>query len=319
MQPRVSIVMPCYNGAAHLARSVGSVLAQTMPDWELLLIDDGSTDDSRKLAADMARSDGRIHAISQANAGAVAARNRGLAEATGQYIAFLDADDTWHPEFLQVMLGALDDRPGFDIAYCGWQNIGLGGGRDHPYLPPDYEVKGKLECLVRSCPWPIHGVLLRRSLFENGVRFDQTLATSEDYDLWLRLGTKHRILRVPRVLAFYHHHDTVSRLTADKSQVALNHLAVQQKFLRSNPVVAAELGRRRMRELTLDPLLKRGFDAYWKRDLDAARTIFREVMRHGYGSPKDWTYMLPAWLPASWHRWLLARRDGTGSDPVHDA
>jgi glycosyltransferase involved in cell wall biosynthesis len=310
MRPRVSIIMPCYNGAVHLARSVGSLRAQTVGDWELLLIDDGSTDDSRVVAEGLALVDARIRPFSQARAGAVAARNRGLSAATGRHVAFLDSDDTWHPEFLQAMLGALDENPGFDMAYCGWQNIGLGGGRDLPYVPPDYEIEGKVESLMRSCPWPIHGVLLRSVLFENGARFDQALVTSEDYDLWLRLGTVHRMLRVPRVLAFYHHHDAGPRLTDDKGRVALNHLRVQQKFLAINPAIAASLGRRRVRELTLGQLLKCGFDAYWRRDLETARSIFRVVARHGYGGPKDWLYMLPAWLPESWHRNLLARRDG---------
>lgn len=305
----VSIVMPCYNGAAHLAGSIGSVQAQTYPDWELLVVDDGSGDDSSTIVQTLAANDSRIRPISQIRAGAVAARNRGLAEAVGRHVAFLDADDTWHPEFLQAMVGALDDHPDFDIAYCGWQNIGLGSGRDQPYLPPDYEAIGKVESLVRSCPWPIHGVLLRRSLLDGGVQFDQSLVTSEDYELWLRLGCEHRLLRVPRVLAYYHHHTVGPRLTDDRARAALNHLRVQQNFLRSHPEIATQLGRRRVRDLTLGPLLRRGFEAYWRRDLSTARTIFRAVAQRGYGSPKDWLYMLPAWLPESWHRALLRRRD----------
>ena len=309
-RPRVSIVMPCYNGAGHLARSVGSVLAQTCPDWELVLVDDGSTDGSAPLIDQLALQHGRIRPVHQPNGGVVAARNAGIALCRGDFIGFLDADDRWHTEFLSTMLAALDGQPDAGIAYCGWQNVGLGPGRDDPYLPPDYEAVGKLAALLKSCPWPIHGALVRRTLFERHGGFDSGFNTSEDFDLWLRMGLSTRLLLVPKVMAYYQHH-AGERLTSDPVRMALDHLKAQQKFLRAHGALVAPLGQRRIRELTIGSLLHRGYVAYWRRDLQAARTIFREVTRHGYGGPKDWFYMLPAWLPESWHRLLLARRDAS--------
>ena len=311
MRPRDSIIMPCFNGATHLAQSVGSVLAQDMTDWELILIDDGSTDNSRAVIEDFARRDSRIKPLHQPNAGLVATRNRGLGTAVGEHIGFLDADDTWHPQFLSALVGALASRADAGIAYCGWQNIGLGAGRDSPYIPPNYEGGDKIDSLLRTCPWPVHGALVRASLFREAGHFDESLTACEDYDLWLRLASVHRLVLVPQVLAYYHHHGG-EQMTRNKSLIALNHLRAQEKFLHANPSVITKLGRRRIRELTSGGLLRRGYATYWSRDLPAARTIFRQVMRHRYGSPKDWLYMLPAWLPETWHRWLLRQRDRAG-------
>jgi hypothetical protein len=209
------------------------------------------------------------------------------------------------------MVGALESRVDAGIAYCGWQNIGLGPGRDIPYVPPDYENGNKFEALLRACPWPIHGALVRRAHFRVAGDFDTSLSTSEDYDLWLRLASVYRLARVPRVLAYYHHHDG-NHLTGDKGRVALNHLRAQEKFLFTHAKMIKQLGRRRIRKLTLGELLHRGYIAYWKRDLPAARTIFRQVMKHWYGRPMDWLYMLPSWLPENCHRRLLEWREAAG-------
>ncbi|MBW8306761.1 MAG: glycosyltransferase [Thiobacillus sp.] len=308
MKPKVSIVMPCYNAAAHLQTSIGSVLAQTLQDWELIIVDDGSTDDSWQTLQKLVQADSRIRVFQQANAGAAAARNRALHEARGAYTAFLDSDDAWHPEFLEAMLTALDSDPDAGIAYCGWQNIGLGKGRDEPFIPPEYENSEKIESLLGGCRWPIHGALVRTHIIMDANCFDENLSSCMDYDLWLRLGTTHPLVRVPRVLAYYHHHGG-EQITHNRARIALNHWRVQRKFLRATPSVIDSLGKQRVRALTVGELLKRGYACYWKRDLLAARQIFRTVMKQGYGTPTDWKYMLPAWLPISWYQRLIGLRD----------
>ncbi len=304
MSVLTSIVMPCYNAAPHLARSVGSVLAQTLGNWELVIVDDGSTDNSWHELQRLANVEPRIRGYRQANAGAAAARNHALREARGDYIAFLDADDTWHPEFLESMQAALQNASGHDLAYCGWQNLGLGGGRDTPFVPPDYEDGHKVEALLGGCRWPIHAALASAEAIRASGGFDERLSSCMDYDLWLRLGTVHRLIRVPRVLAYYHHH-AGEQITKNRARIALNHWRAQQKFLDANPALADRLGVERIRELTAGELLRRGFECYWKRDLVAARTIFRAVMKERYGTAQDWKYMLPSLLPESLHRRLI--------------
>lgn len=304
MQPTVSIIMPCYNAAEHLPRSVGSVQAQTLPDWELIIVDDGSKDQSWETLQGLAASDRRIRVFRQDNAGAASARNHGLREARGAYTAFLDADDTWHPDFLGAMVAALSMDPDAGIAYCGWQNLGLDKGRDDPFIPPDYEGPGKTEHLLGGCRWPIHGALVRSQLIQDIGCFDETLSSCMDYDLWLRLGTRHRLVRVPRVLAYYHHHGG-DQITRNRARIALNHWRAQMKYLHANPEVIRTLGKQRVSQLTCGELLRRGYTSYWKRDLPAARKIFRAVMKQGYGSLRDWRYMLPALLPEALHRRII--------------
>jgi glycosyltransferase involved in cell wall biosynthesis len=304
MHPSVTVVMPCYNASSFLLASVGSVRDQTHAAWELVIVDDGSTDDSQQVLQELALSDSRIRVLQQSKTGAAATRNRALKEAHGDHIAFLDADDTWHPEFLSSMLSALAAHPEAGIAYCGWQNIGLGKQQDEPFVPPEYEDGDKIEFLLGGCRWPIHGALVRSQIIKDAGCFDETLSSCMDYDLWLRIGTIHRLVRVPRVLAFYHHHGG-EQITRDRARMALNHWRVQKKYLHANPSVKRSLGRIRIRQLTCDRLLRSGYACYWDRDLLAARQIFRAVMKQGCGTLKDWKYMLPAWLPEAWHRWLI--------------
>jgi glycosyltransferase involved in cell wall biosynthesis len=306
MLPTVSIVMPCFNAATHLPDSVGSVLAQTMGDWELIVVDDGSTDAS--LVWLRSQTDPRIRPLSQANQGVSSARNAGLAVAHGVYVAFLDADDTWASDFLEKMRAALQNRPDAVLAYCGWQNLGLPGGRGAPFVPPDYETPAKAETLFAGCRWPIHAALVRREAVATAGGFDPTLKNAEDYALWLRVATNAPIVRVPELLAFYHFHGN-GQASDDRARAALQQWQAQRAYLVAQPAFAAALGAARVRALTTGELLKSGFDCYWQRDLPAARQIFRTVMRQGYGTLTDWKYMLPSILPESWHRCLIGLRD----------
>ncbi len=308
MTAAISIIMPCHNAAAHLPASVGSVLAQTFADWELIAVDDGSTDGT--LSWLQAQPDERIRPLTQANRGVSSARNAGLAAARGAYVAFLDADDAWAAGFLEKMLVSLQAHPDAALAYCGWQNVGLPGGRGEPFVPPDYENAAKAETLFAGCRWPIHAALVKHEAVQVAGGFDPALQNAEDYALWLRIATAAPIVRVPEVLAFYHFHG-VAQASSNKARAALHHLHAQQHYLVQHPDFLAALGKARARDLTLGELLKRGYACYWDRDLSAARQIFRAVMKQGYGTLRDWKYMLPAWLPISWHRHLIELRDKT--------
>lgn len=294
--------MPCFNGSAHIKTSVESALGQSFQNIELIVVDDGSTDESLNVLEKIR--DHRFKVVAQSHAGVSAARNRGLAEAKGRFIAFLDADDTWHPQFLEKLYCVLETHPRAALAYCGWQNLGLPGGKGKPFVPPDYEQTNKIDVFLRGCRWPIHAALTRRDAIKESKGFDERFATSEDYLLWLRIATRYPIVRVPEVLAYYHFHEG-AQTTRDRARAAFNHLLAQQEFLQDRPDVVTKLGRRRMLDLTYGELLKKGFICYWEQDLDAARRIFRHIMKTGYGTPRDWKYMLPALLPRSLHLALI--------------
>ncbi|MHB1213706.1 MAG: glycosyltransferase [Thiobacillus sp.] len=307
MTPLVSIIMPCYNAVAHLPSSIASVLAQTFSDWELIAIDDGSTDST--LAWLKAQDDPRIRVHSQPNQGVSVARNAGLAKASGVYVAFLDADDTWDVHFLGKMVATLQANPDARLAYCGWQNLGLPGGRGEPFVPPDYENATKAETLFAGCRWPIHAALVRRDAVMAAGGFDPALKNAEDYALWLQVAISAAIIRVPEVLAYYHFHG-IEQASGNRARAAQQHWLAQQKFLAAHPEFGLTHDTARIRALTSGQLLNRGYACYWQRDLSAAREIFRAVMKQRYGTLKDWKYMLPALLPESWHRWIIRLRNG---------
>ena len=300
--PEISVIMPNYNGARLIGLSVESVLVQSFRSIELLVIDDGSGDDSIRVVE--AIRDPRIRLIRQTHQGVCAARNRGIREAKGTYIAFLDSDDTWSATCLERLHNALTRAPNAALAYCGWQNVGLRRGRCERFVPPDYETPDKLELWLRNSRWPIHAALSRKDAIVAAGGFDPRFPTSEDFLLWLRIVAEHEIVRVPEVLAFYYHHDG-SRATSNRVPMALNHLDAQLEYLRQRPSVVRTLGRRKIRDLTLGELLAKGNECYWQGDLECARRIFKRVMQSGYGSATDWKRMLPALLPIGMHRQIL--------------
>lgn len=294
--------MPCYNAEAFILRGIRSALGQTYKNIELIVIDDGSKDNSLQLINGIY--DEKITVMSQTNRGVCAARNRGLSLATGKYIAFLDADDEWRPDCLEKLFSAIQSTPEAVLAYCGWQNVGLPGGQGMPYIPPDYEAEGKLEHLLRSCPWPIHVALTLKTAIDSEGGFDERYSNAEDYKLWLHIVSFSGIVRVPEVLAFYHFHEG-QQASKNLAKAAYQQWLVQKEFIEKYNEVVRQLGYSRIRQLTIGGLLKSGYVCYWERNLEAARQIFRLVMKQGYGTLNDWKYMLPSLLPMSLHRAII--------------
>ncbi len=304
----ISVVMPCFNAEKFLRDAVDSVLNQTYPSVELIVVDDGSTDGS----LDILKGYGdRIRLIEQENQGPYPARNAGIGVANGEFVAFLDADDYWAPDCLESLHGALEGNDAA-LSYCGWQNIGLPGPRGEPYIPPDYEQTNKVETLLSAAaPWPIHAALTRRTVLDEVGGFDLEWRTCMDYDLWLRIAASRPVRRVEKVLAFYRHH-AGGQITSTQWRQADNVRKVKEKFIRRHPELVARIPPDRMRELVLGAFLKRGYDCYWRRDLVSAQRIFRIALRKGGWGRSDLKYLLPALLPPGLYRALIRLADGAG-------
>ena len=311
MSPIISIVMPCFNAEHHLPTSIGSVLGQTFTNWELIAVDDGSSDGT--LAWLRAQKDPRLKVHSQTNKGVSAARNTGLAFARGKFVAFLDSDDTWAPDFLARMLEAITSEPGIGLVYCGWQNIGLEGPRGAPFIPPDYEQPDKKAKLLASTRWPIHACMTRRELVSAAGGFDPRFSVGEDFLLWLEIACFHRIRLVPAVLAQYIHHCGV-QATRDRVRAARQLRDVQAAFLIRHPEIIDELGRAQVRKLTDGVLLGRAYEAYWRRDLDTAQPIFRMAFHGGGWKLCDLRYLLPSLLPISVFKKIVTLAGGRAQE-----
>lgn len=178
--PLVSILLPAYNAERFLARAVASVREQTLTRWELLIVDDGSTDGTARLMADLAATDGRIRALTAGrNTGAAAARNLALAAAQGRFIAFLDADDTWLPGKLEAQVQHLTET-GAAFGYCGfWRSAG--GRSRQVHVPISVTRKQLLRGNVIGCLTAIYdSAALGRVPMPN-------YTLSHDYALWIDL------------------------------------------------------------------------------------------------------------------------------------
>jgi len=209
-RPQVSIVLPVFNGADTLADTVASILAQTEPDWELLIIDDGSHDRSRALAESMAAADGRIRVYAFANGGQAIARNRGIDRARGNWIGFIDADDRWHPDKLRAQLAALAANPAAGWVYS-WTQLTDDSGRaiGQPVTSPfSGWIYGPL--LVTDFVSSGSNVLVSRSALNQVGGFQPDLVPSEDWDLWLRLAWQFPAAQVPECHVFYRQRPTSS-------------------------------------------------------------------------------------------------------------
>jgi glycosyltransferase involved in cell wall biosynthesis len=182
----VSVVIPCYNQARFLGEAIQSVLGQGYPNLEVIVVDDGSEDNTEEVASGYAKEDPRVRLVRQENRGVAAARNRGLSEAGGEYVVFLDSDDRLVSEALEVGVRELEAHPGcaFVSGICrkitadgsivpGWEQFRV---RDDPYLE-----------LLRSCPVYVPAVMYRRSVFEAVGDFDTSYKAAEDYDLYYRI------------------------------------------------------------------------------------------------------------------------------------
>jgi len=200
--PVVSVIIPAYNAEKWLPDAIRSVLAQTFTHWELIIVNDGSTDGTAHVAQSFR--DGRIRVLDQANAGVSAARNAGLDSATGEFIGFMDADDAMHPENLAAKLHALEvssaDWAFADVAVC-----------DANLVPTGEVIQGTDGDVLRTAllqaqpavPLSCGNILARRRCFETGIRLDERLSNAADQDLTMQLAADFSPVHVGRVLCLY--------------------------------------------------------------------------------------------------------------------
>ena len=207
----ISVVIPLYNKAQSIRKTLDSVLAQTYTDYEVIVVDDGSTDDSFAVAKQVIgeRLEVRGKVIRQANAGVSAARNAGIMAASGEYIAFLDGDDLWHPEYLATLHQLIVDYPDAAVYGIGCTTM---CGDEIPNVIPSTSTRGVLENPWVNYPSCLTGsstTARREKLIELGL-FDMRMTHGEDIDMWWRLLLSGKGVIDNRVLAYYRQ-DTENR------------------------------------------------------------------------------------------------------------
>ncbi|MBW4523134.1 MAG: polysaccharide deacetylase family protein [Scytolyngbya sp. HA4215-MV1] len=309
--PGVSIIIPAHNAAATLSDTLTSVYAQTFPDWEAIVINNGSSDDTAEVAARFARQDRRIIILNQSQVGVCVARNAGIQRARFDWLLFLDADDWLAPTHLETLFTQLSIHPDWDAVHCGWSNV-----------TPDGQVSnaryGKSESdlfpvLTRCCTFAIHTCLVRKSLVEHVGGFDRTLKTCEDWDLWqriARMGAKFGL--VPEVLAFYRMRpDSLSRnanqyLTDAMRVIAQGHATdprvplAKPAYTKGQPIEALAKAQMLMTTWIAGLFLGQGKDAHHLLDLSStvptlelepawvADNLFESILIPACQAPSVW-------------------------------
>ena len=209
MNPLVSVIIPSYNRCQQLKEAIESVLAQDFEDSELIVVDDGSTDNTPKLLADYGE---KLMAIRRNNGGVSAARNTGIVAASGELIAFLDSDDLWLPKKLSVQTEFFRQHP--DALICQTEEIWIRNGiRVNPKRKHKKPSGMIFEPSLALCLVSPSAVMIRKRLFDKVGIFDENLPACEDYDLWLRIAHHYPIYLIdtPLIIKRGGHDDQLSR------------------------------------------------------------------------------------------------------------
>lgn len=203
--PEVSVIIPTYNSSHYVTEAIDSVLRQTFRDFEIIVIDDGSTDDTQSL---MSRYGSPVRYIRQANGGVSHARNRGIEESRGRYVAFLDADDTWLPNKLEKQMDAISKQPYFKACYSAFMNVscdltpvGVNRGMRRNIALEDLLLRGNVVGSICT-------LISERTLFDSIGGFDAALSQCADWDMWVRMAAETDFLYIDEPLVTYRQHDS---------------------------------------------------------------------------------------------------------------
>ena len=230
MNPEISVIIPTYNHARFLPDALRSVQAQTFENWEAIVVDDGSTDNTPELAASFI--DPRIHYIRQENRGLSAARNTGIRTAKGRFIALLDADDMWEPTFLERTLQVFNTEPTAHAAYSGFQYMRADGTllpqSVMRVVPPE---QFRAQILTHGNWLSACAVVVLAAVYREVGPFDESLGACEDLDMWLRIAEHHTFVGIADILVLYRRCDSSMSSNADLMRQA--RIVVAEKHLGS--------------------------------------------------------------------------------------
>ena len=245
--PKVSVVIPAYNAMTYLPETVESVIRQTFTDFEVLIVNDGSSDHVVQWFSQV--SDPRVRLISQANQGLPGARNTGIAHAQGEYVAFLDADDLWEATKLEKQVRCLEDKPAVGLVYT-WTALADQWGKPMGRIFASHAEGDVWEQIVVD-DMISNGstAMVRRCCFETVGVFDPTLRSIEDWDMWIRIASRYPFGVVKETLVRYRQHpNSMSK----KRKVMIQELrTVIEKSFYSAPLELLYLRNRRYGRVNL--------------------------------------------------------------------
>ncbi|MGQ0793012.1 MAG: glycosyltransferase family 2 protein [Deltaproteobacteria bacterium] len=306
--PKISVVVPAYNSARYLAEAVESVIAQTFADWEATVVDDGSTDNTREVLAPYLD---RINYIYQQNAGPGRARNTGIEASTGKYIAFMDADDVWTADKLQIQSDFLDANPDVHFIFANDFVVSQDGGllyTGHPkweciYEIPQVSLGGTnkkfthsiFAALIRHSFIPTSTVVVRRECLDDAGYFDEGILNGQDLELWWRLSRRYNAGFTDLHLSKYRVHS--SNFSADSERKFTNALRLM-RTLAAYPDIDAETAALINRRFARTHF-EFGYFYFARDNMPSAREQFLLSLRYRPASPKTLALLAGSCLPSS--------------------
>ena len=251
VMPLVSVVIPAYNAAAHIADALESLGAQTCREMEIIVVDDGSVDATHDIVM---RGFPEVRCIRQPNGGASSARNRGVQDARGEWVAFLDADDTWHPDKLRAQLALMRRHPGVRLCRTWGSETPLPHGdalHNGPDGLPEHELFPSLASTLLNPYFTTSTVMVRRDAFLAVGGFDTSLKIAEDIDLYLRLlKDAPEVLLLKAVAVFKR--PVPGSLGDDDEAGYVQLLRLYERFFQRNPQVVRAVGNSVRRQAMAD-------------------------------------------------------------------
>jgi len=234
--PLVSVVTATYNRANYLPGTIRSVLGQTYPHLEHLVVDDGSTDDTKE-AISAYLVDTRLRYHTQNNQGQAVARNFGLAHAKGEYLCFLDSDNLWEPDKLESQLKEFEAHPEVDVVYGDIRAIDEAG---HPMDVPNMKrYSGRItEMLLRDNFVSFNTAMIRRRCYEELGGLDERIRRADDYEFFLRYSTRYRFLYVPKVYVQYRIQR--NQISSNKEARFESNRSILENFMKQHPELVSE-------------------------------------------------------------------------------
>jgi glycosyltransferase involved in cell wall biosynthesis len=291
-KPLISIIIPSYNSARFVLHAVQSALEQTYSPVEVIVVDDGSTDDTRERL--VTRED-RIRYVYQSNGGPSKARNRGINEAQGDLIAFLDADDQWLPDKLQKQWKSLQANPDTCLVHTDLYRLyEPSGAIVHKYRDRKrfsgycYNEFFWGNALLTS------SVLVTRRCLEEIGKFDEEIGYAEDLDLWIRIARYFPLSYVVEPLVLYREHPT--NASRNQRMMLEGEYYALAKALRADPTLRRALGQDRVWHRMSELAFGAGYANVDAGDLHRARRYFRIALRYAPQSLKTWAFWASTFL-----------------------
>lgn len=301
MKPKFSVIVPLYNKAPYVRKALDSIFAQTFSNWECIIVDDGSTDNSLEVVQGLKIEDRRLKILEQANAGVAAARNNGVKASHGEYVCFLDADDWWDPTYLEEMSRLIEAYPDAGLYGCDYYYVKNGKSRIYPKNAAGYIDYCKVYTECKAMPVHPNGAIIPKKVFDELGGFDSKIKLGEDFILFMQIVLKYKVAFLNKQLVYFNQDADPKWRAIKKMHKPEHHMLwhVRQWEDKENTIAAYKA--------MIDMLRVMGLMNYWLSDEyhDTAEAELKKVDWSKLPKKVKEQYERPLWVLKAQRRFML--------------